>query len=536
MAVVRIVNSLGTTALPSDSDIVMSAGFQTVYKVDGGERRVTIDSEVPATFREDFYNGIKDCAENHTSSTLQNAGHDFPVDFTYPTMAEEGNGYYVSNINGVPPCRGAFAIVGGKGFRWAPANGGLTVADISRPDVDVMDYMRISGYVTRLEEVLDKLAEDLSGVPAQTMSADAKYGLYKQYQAIREIWNYLVIRSMVVFDVQHQGIRLYVKARLTNALAVPVTAGALSIGFVDGSYKAFFEDAYSFGANSTKVVWSSSSATLQPMATGTWLLSPPSSITVQPGETLDLLATFVIVGSGTVTLSSCGKISRFVAPWIDKPPAFAAGKVTSAGYLSWERPHFNPQAYPTPTPAGLPPAGDGCTSKRSPGTVSYAWGDVSNVVSSRPSIHISATCTADKMQASFTTDFTRTLRTGGSDTYGTYAIVVAATTITLRWTPTTGSAVDILVMTMTNRHFHQGDTVTLDVPEGWGSTTSLERVKASCVWSVDTNGTVEGMPKAGGEIHWCVSGYPDSRMLHVTPVRLTDQVYHVDSVRSKQDS
>lgn len=536
MATVRIVNSLGTTALPQNSDIVMSAGFRTVYTVDKGERKVIVDTTVPATFREDFYNGIKDCAENHASSTLQNAGRDFPVDFTYPSTTEEGSGYYVSNINGAIPCRGAFAVVGGKGFRWAPSTGGLTVADISRPEVDVMDYMRIAGYVTRLEEVLNKLAEDLSGEPAQTMSATAKYGLYKQYQALREIWNYLVVRSMVIFEVQHQGMRLYVKARLTNALAVPVTAGSLSIGFIDGSYKAFFEEAYSFDGNDTKTVWSTSSSLLQPMATGSWLLSPPSTITVQPGDTLDLLATFVIVGSGTVALSSCGRISRFVAPWVDKPPAFAAGKVTSAGYLSWDRPHFNPQAYPTPVPAGLPPVGDGCTSKKSPGTVSYAWGDVSNVVSARPSIHITVACTADKTQASFLTDFTRTLKTGSTDIYGTYSISATATTVTLVWTPTTGTAVNIAVMTMTNRHFHKGDTITLDIPEGWGSSTSLERVKASCVWSVDTNGVIEGIPRAGGEIHWFVSGNPDVRFGHVTPVRLTDKVYQVDSIRSKQDS
>lgn len=531
MPTIRIVNSLGTTTLPQNADLVVDAGFKIVYDVDKPSKTVVVDSEVPNGFRQDFYEDLKECVTQHVSSTLDNAGRPWPVDFSEPEP-NDPDGYYVSTINGVTPRNGAFAVVGGKSFRWATTDDGLSVSDISRPDVDCLDYMRLAGYITRLQDVLDKLAKDISGIPANVMSESALYGLYKQYQAVREIWNYLVIKSMVIFDVQHQGGRLRLRARLTNALACDVSVGALMAGFTSGTYKASFDDAYSFGNDGTKTTWSCLSAYMQPMSSGSWTLYPPSTLTVAPGESLELVASFYVIGQGTSDMSKCGKVSRSVAPWLDKLPVISGGKVTEAGYLSWDRPHFNPSSYPTPVPSGLPPAGDGCTYKRSPGAVTFAWGDVSTVVSSRPSLHVTATCTADNTSASFLSDFDRRLVSSRSDTTGAFSLTVAATTITLKWTPTSGTAVDVAVITMTNRHFHKGDVVSLDIPDGWGATTAIEKLKAACVWNIQAAGYIDGSPKAGGDKQWYVETNDPSVATHVAQARYGDKTYFVDSIRT----
>lgn len=532
MTVIRIVNSLGTATLSPDADITMSAGAHVSFDPDPSQGTVVFNCDVPDGFRQQYYQDLKSCIENHASSTLDNAGTPWPVDFHDPNPSE-GNGYYVSKINDVSPRNGAFAIVGGKSFRWAPATAGLTVADVAKPDVDCLDYMRIAGYVTRLESVLDEMARAISGTPVASLSTYSRYGLYKQYQALRELWNYLVIRSMVMFDVQHQASKLYLRARLTNMLACDISVGTLVAGFTNGTYKASFIEAYAF-VGSTKTVWTCPSANTQPMLSGAWTLNPPSVIQVPPGEVMELTAVFYVVGQGTASMAKCGKISRSIAPWLDKMPVITSGKVTSAGYLSWERTHFNPASYPSPVPSGLPPTGDGCTYKRSPGTVTFTWGDLSSVISSRPSLHLVLTCTQDKTTASFQTDFSRTFTFSPTDPFSAWDVVVTATRAVVRWADVAqnGLNAEICRIDMTNRHFHKGDVISLDIPQGWGASTDLERIKASCVWNIQAANYIDGAPKAGGGKDWYVERHITSETLQTVPVRYDSKTYYIDSIRT----
>lgn len=528
---IHVVNSLGSISLTPYSRC-LSAGFKTEYVANSGSRTLKVDCQEPNGFKQNWYNGILECAENHAASTLDNAGYPVSVDFTQSDPSDD-NGYYISRINGIEGCKGAFNIVGGPTFRWALASEGITIADMARPELDCLDYMRLAGYVTRLEEVLNKLATDISGTPAGVMSQNAVYGLYKQYQAVREIWNYLVIKGMVIFDVKHQGNKLYVKAMFTNGLAGATNVGMLTMGFRNGTYKAMFEEAYSLDDSGTKTTWTTSSSILQPMSTGSWQVSPPSTISIDAGKRLEVTMVFLVVGQGTVPMAQCGKTVKTVAPWLDKLPVMSNSKVVSAGYLSWERPHFNPSSYPLPVPANLPPAGDGCTYKRSPGIVTFSWADVSNVASDRPSLHVRVVATADKTTASFTTDFSTALSTSRTDTHGTFSLSTAAQTVTIRWTPTGGSAVDIATITMTDRHFHEGDTITLDIPDGWGATTDLEAIGVSCVWSIQQTNLIEGTPTAGGRHIALLEKQPAvSSNATILPARLNDHSYFIDSIRT----
>ena len=530
MITISIVNSGTTTSLVPEGDVTVgSNGFRTSYVVDKDAGKVRQDCSVDDGWVEKFYADTRDAIENHVATTLENAGLPYNVDFTLPQY-ESTDGYYVSRINGVAGMQGCFAVTAGPNFRWAPKSSGLSVFDLSRPCVDCLDYMRIAGYVTRIEETLSSIARSVSGVPDDVQSNPAVYGLFKQYQALRELWNYLVVRNTVVFNVENQGNRLFLKARFTNPSGDSVTVGPLTAGFSSCPYNGLFHKAWSTDSSGNGLDWTTSSSKLQPMSTGSWIVSPPSTVTIPAGGYIEVTVAFIVFGTALASLTP--SIARDMAPWAsaDKRPVIANGKVTSAGWLSWERPHFNPSSYSSGTvPAGLPPTGDNCLLKRSPGTVSSSWMTNGSILSTRPALHIDLRCTADKLQASFDTDFDLSVYPETADPNGTFGVSGSGATATVNWTPTGGSATNILSVAMTDRHFHQGDRISLDVPEGWCAPVNATHVKASCIWDIPVNSCIVDPSRAGG-MKWCwIRREPLSRTL---PVRSGDADYDVEKTRN----
>ena len=227
MITVNVVNGTNTVSWEPTGDVVLAAGSHASFAMDAQDRTVRVLCDVPSDWRQAFYRSNLECIEQHQSATLDNAGSPYSVDFRQATQ-NDSHGYYVTSVNGNPGVLGRFDIVGGPNFRWAPATAGLTIADMARPDVDCLDYVRIAGYIARIEEAADGIASQISGTPSDSDVNPAVYGLWKQYQALREMWNYLVIRSMVVFNVEHQGNRLFVKARLRNPSGVTLPVGNLN--------------------------------------------------------------------------------------------------------------------------------------------------------------------------------------------------------------------------------------------------------------------------------------------------------------------
>ena len=528
MTTIRIVNGSDVTTWTPTGDVTLAAGSHLAYGVDADARKARMSCDLADGWKEAFYEGTRDCIENMTDATLDNAGTPYYVDFR-PSSQDEGHGYYLSTVNGESGILGAFDIAGGPNLRWGPRSFGISVNDMSRPDVDCLDYVRIAGYLTKINEVADRIIDQISGTPSSGATNPAIYGLWKQYQALREMWNYLVIRNMVVFGMEHQGNKLFVKARFSNPTSVTIPVGDLSVGFVPCSYNGLFHKCWSSDSQGNGLDWATSSSKYQNMSSGRWVLSPSSPCSVEGGGYIEVTAVFLVFGTTLATLSR--KVSRDIAPWVDKLPGMANGKVTTAGWLSWERPHFNPTTYGSPVPSGLPPTGDGCTLKRSTGDVTAAWTTDGSLASTRPALHLDWICDADKSTASFS-DFTATVTPGTVDPNGTFSLSGTGTTSTLSWTPAGGSPASVLTVSFSgsSRHFHKGDHISLDIPEGWTDPVNATLVKVSCIWDIPVNACIRDAAKAGGN-RWMNISH-DELYRKSVPARTGNNDYDVEQIRS----
>lgn len=549
MSRINLVNSDGTQVWSPSGDVYLNDNPPVTYTVDGVEKKVTVNCSVPNGFRQYWYGQLMNCISNHAESVLYNAGSLVSVNFrrmesvavtqngstVYTNVPadtpQNPDGYYVAKVNGIEPLMGNFDIVGGPTFRWAPASSGLTVADIARPDVDCIDYMQLSGYIARIEDVLNDMAKNVNGVPDPRNTDPLKvYGVWKQYQALRELWNYLVIRNMVVFNAQYQGDKAYFKARLSNTSEFPIPVGKMTLGFQNANYDGLYEAASSFDNNGVYTEWSTSSAKRQPMSSGSWQITPNTSCMVAPGGYIELSIRFSIYNTTSAALNV--GLTKRDTPWVGQWPETSGSLVTKPGNLSWTHTHFNPTSY-NGNPPGLPPNGDGCLYRFSPGTATAEWLNNGPAVSpTKPSVYIGLTCTHSLDSTTFNADFDQVVETDEPDPDGQFSIDLGTNVATLKWTPTGGSAVDVLKITMTNRHFHDGDGITLSLPRGWCEPLSASSIKVLCVWDIPSNQLVTNNSTAGGSKNLLIPAEAASTKVLKKRVTLDSQLYEVDSVRT----
>lgn len=566
----QIVTSNSTTQDQTNwnvtGNVYLSDNSVVEYIVDSINNAVTVNCGVDNGYKSKLFRTEYDCILAHSNTVVSPIGSPVSIDFGhYEDVIVSNNGaitsnhilvdspdnpdgYYFAAINEIEPIKGAFDIVGGKRLRWKPLGNGMTITDISRPGVDCTDYMRLTGYIVKLEEALNEIATQAAQQPGD-VDGEKVYGLFAQYRAMRELWNYLVIRNMIVFNTLYQGDTAYVQSKLSNTSASDIPIGDITISFpADGVPSGSGENdldaifvgcTYThrlFGITTTTTDWTLVSAERQNMTGGEWVIEAPEDEVVRPGETVEIQARFKV----SATISPSDPISvdvqRQDTPWAGQWPVAQSGYITHPGHLSFFNTHFNPTSYSSPVPDGLPPTGDGCTMRMSPGDATAAWnaqGLARCVV--RPEIYIALSCTADSLTSSFLTNFSHGVECN-DNSEGTYSLSLTDTTCTLMLTPTGGTAFPVLTITMTNRHFHQGDGIALALPKGWSDALreALEgglNVPTQVSWELPAGDLITTDSEAGGTKTLTIpeEAAPLGSMLK--RIKLDSQMYKIDSVR-----
>lgn len=306
MSVINVNNSDGSQTWDAEGNIYLNDNDKITYVVDEENNRVTVNCAVEDGYQQKYFSNMEDAIKAHSMIDVTPIDSRISLDYRHyadeeviinnvPTQTRvlvdsPGNpdGYYVAALNGVKGLNGAVDIISSGTTRWAVAESGLSVQDIARPDVDCLDYMQLATYLAVIEKAINWMAEQISGDPASRLDnyKDDIYGLFKQYQATRELWNYLVIRKMVVFNTLYQGDSAYVRARLTNDFAYDIPVGDLTISFTtnDPSLEGVYKRTTVFTKDGLySQIWNMSSAQRQPLRTGAWTVQPPSGTSVPPG-------------------------------------------------------------------------------------------------------------------------------------------------------------------------------------------------------------------------------------------------------------
>ena len=562
MPSIDVYNSNNSFNWRPSGEVIMDDNSLVTFIVDEQANNVTINCKVKDGYQSLYYENIFDCIKAHSTSILDPIGSPVSVDFRHYEGLEvvdngvteiiqvpvdtpdNADGYYLSKINEVVPLNGCLDIVGGETFRWAPAESGLSITDVARPDIDCVDYIRLAGYVKKIEEAMNECAKQLSGTPMSSQSASGYYGLYKQYQAMRNLWNYLVVRSMVRIAVEYQGNKAYMRAKLTNSTAYTLTVGQLQVKFDTtniasaSNVDALYLDSYSFSTSGQPLSWTTSSAKRQAMTSGIWTVTPPSTVSVGANETVEVTVIFSLTAKvDTSTPPQC-KVARVDTPWVGQWPVTNNGKVEKPGQLSFYHTHFNPTTYGSPTPAGLPPTGDGCLNQFSPGTVTASWGNV-NVCHSRPALYVSLICNKDGNSVPFN-NWTCQVASE-DDTEGTFSTVVNGTSVSVVFSPADGGAGGtILTVTQTNSHFHEGDGVSIDLPTGWSTNLSTllnsgASIPVIMLWSIPASQLIDENIEAKRQKNLVIPPNSGSIQDHlVKRITLNSQLYTVDSVRDPE--
>lgn len=547
-------------------DAILNDNSLVEYVVDPVNNAVTVNCKVEDGYKSKLYKTEYDCVIAHSNTVVSPIGSPVSIDFTHydnVIVSNAGsvttqhvpidnltdpNGYYIAAINEIESIKGAFGIIGGKRLHWAPTDNGITITDISKPGVDCTDYMRLTGYISKLEEVLSELANQAAQKPGM-VDGEKIYGIFAQYRAMRELWNYLVICNMIVFNTLYQGDTAYVQSKLANTSAYDIPIGDITISFpadgvpagsgendLDAIFTGYTYKKWLYGNTTTSTGWELISGERQRMTGGEWVLEAPNDEVVRPGETVEIQARFKI----SATIDPSDPLSVDVhhqdTPWAGQWPVAQSGYITHPGHLSFFNTHFNPTSYSSPVPDGLPPTGDGCTMRMSPGTATAAWnaqGLARCVV--RPEIYISLSCTADSMTSSFLTNFSHGVECNDLSE-GTYSLSLTATTCTLMLTPTGGTAFPVLTITMTNRHFHEGDGIALALPKGWSDELrqALQgglNVPTQVSWELPAGSLITSDSEAGGTKSLSIpeEAAPLGSMLK--RIKLDSQMYKIDSVR-----
>lgn len=241
---------------------------------------------------------------------------------------DAANGYYVSTLNGVNPLSkwrdsmtkftSDLTIAGGPTFRWEAYESGdevgISVSDIGRPDIDCGDYVRLTGYLRRIHEVLDGVRAQILDNPSRAGDVAVNYGIHKQYQTTRALWNFLVRNMALTLNLSQQRDHVYMQLRVHHNFGpTPLT---LNSGFVVRVTKTFGTSAGMTLAmdNIIKVTRSAEGAPVT-LATPdamtakeisevpvSWTIST-EGVQLSPDETLSLIIDFTV--GGTVSKGLC---------------------------------------------------------------------------------------------------------------------------------------------------------------------------------------------------------------------------------------
>ena len=562
MANIEIYKSTGSDNWSPTGEVVMDDNDLITYVVDEEQNNVTINCAVKKGYKDIYYQDVLNCIKEHNTSVVTPINSPISLDFRNLQEVEvdnggvvetvilpvdtpsNGDGYYLSKINGVEPLNGCFDVVGGPTFRWAPANSGLSITDIARPDVDCIDYIRLSGYVKKIEEAMVECAKQLNDLPMNPQSSTGYYGLYKQYQALRNLWNYLVVRSLVRIAVEYQGDKAYMRAKLTNSTAFTLYVGQLQVKFDTTNYpsgssvECLFTEAYSFNSNAQPTTWTTSSAKLQSMSSGIWTVTPPSTISVPSDTTVEVTVIFKLTQVLDTSTPPTITISRVDTPWVNQYPTIVSGMVAKPGQLSWEHTHFNPISYPTPTPSGLPPTGDGCTRRFSNGVALAHWGNNVNACKTKPGLYVSLMCKKDGDSVPFNSTNWSAEVSADDDSEGTFSCVFDNGTVKVNFTSSQqgGGSGTVLTVTQTTSHFHEGDGVSVELPAGWNRNDNIINagltVPVIMLWTLPSsslvNQTIIAEKKKNLQVPPNTITNADTLVKRIT---LNSQLYTVESVR-----
>lgn len=558
MANIEVYKSTGSFSWVPTGEVIMDDNDLITYVVDEEQKNVTINCAVKKGYKDIYYNDVLTCIKEHSTSVLNPINSPISLDFrnlqevevnnggTVETVVlpvdspSDSDGYYLSKINGIGPLNHCFDVVGGPTFRWAPASSGLSITDIARPDVDCIDYVRLSGYVKKIEEAMAECAKQLNDLPMNPQSSTGYYGLYKQYQALRNLWNYLVVRSLVRIAVEYQGNKAYMRAKLTNNTVFTLYVGQLQVKFDTTNYasganiECLYTDAYSFNSNTQPTAWTTASAKLQTMSSGIWNITPPSTISVPPNTNVEVTVIFRLTQKVDTSTPPAVTISRVDTPWVNQYPTIVSGMVSKPGQLSWEHTHFNPTSYPSPTPAGLPPTGDGCIMRFSNGVATAAWGNV-NVCKTKPGLYVSLICKKDGNSVPFNSTNWSAEVSVDDDSEGTFSCVFSNSTVQVNFSGS-GSSGTILTISQTSSHFHEGDGISIELPVGWNLTDNILNtgftVPVIMLWTLPSStlipSTVEAEKKKNLQVPPNTITNADTLVKRIT---LNSQKYTVESVR-----
>jgi hypothetical protein len=293
------------------------------------------------------------------------------------------------------------------------------------------------------------------------------------------------------------------RAKLTNSTAFTPSVGQLQVKFDTSQYasgssiECLFTDAYSFNSAAQPVVWTTSSAKLQSMSSGIWTITPPGSqLSVPTNTTVEVTIIFRLTQVVDTSTPPTITISRVDTPWVNQYPTIVSGMVAKPGQLSWEHTHFNPVSYPTPTPAGLPPTGDGCIQRFSNGVALAHWGNNVNACKTKPGLYVSLMCKKDGDSVPFNATNWSAEVSVDDDSEGTFTCVFDNGIVKVNFAGSGqgASSGTILTITQTTSHFHEGDGVSVELPTGWNKNDSIINagltVPVIMLWTIPSSSLV----------------------------------------------
>lgn len=271
MATITIKHRDGTTTGPVEMTkpitVTASAGILLQPSTESLAVACSRDPGGVELFYQRNYNAIV----NHENTLDSEGNPEFTFAYidgdenTVDTGLEQGAGYYISRVNGVLGLGGAFHIVGGDTFRWSPATNGIAIDDIGRPDVDCSDYLTIAGYLETLKNALDSIRGQIGDEPvAGPGSMATTFGVHKQYQSVVHLWNYLVYRMAVLFEVSFQSNAFYLQGTFINTADVAVALQpcrltlSLPMNVPEGSTAYRFPTIQSNSSSDVNPAWTSS--------------------------------------------------------------------------------------------------------------------------------------------------------------------------------------------------------------------------------------------------------------------------------------
>jgi len=567
MPTFTVRNSDGQFTWHPIGDVRLNDNSLVEYEVDPVNKAVTVKCAVEDGYKSKLYQTEYDCVVAHSTTEVTPIDSAVSVDFThYDTVVvssaggtsnvklpvdSPGNpdGYWVAQINKVKPLKGCLDIIGGDRLRWEATGNGLSITDVSRPSLDCVDYVRVAGYIACIEDSLNELAAQLAAEPGTVVDEQEMYGLFMQYQSMRNLWNYLVIRNMIAFTSVYQGDTAYVQSRLTNNTGSDLHVGDIKIDFptegipatggerdLDATYVRYtFTQKNSSGP---QPAFTMINGERQPMAGASFKLEgPEGGVTIPPGDSCELTVQFKVSATISANDPIAVDVQHRDTPWAGQWPTFSNGKIVKPGRLSYYNTHFNPTTYGSVTPASVPPVGDGCALRMAPGTATVAWNaqGLARCVL-RPEVYIGLTCTADATTSDFTSNFSGVVDCNDTSE-GTYSLSFTATTCSLMLTPASGGAAfEVLVITMTNRHFHEGDGIAVALPKTW-STAFAEAVQTGlnipveCTWELPASEVLPSNSEAGSTKMLFIPPEAVDNNSMIKRIKLDSQMYKVDSVR-----